>query len=48
VPTKPTTDQDTPRTEPTPTARKPFERPRLFRRGALPKVTTAFGGTFTP
>jgi len=28
--------------------RKPFERPRLSRRGTLPKVTTAFGGSFSP
>ena len=28
--------------------RAPFERPRVRRLGALPAVTTAFGGSFTP
>lgn len=28
--------------------RKPFERPKLVRRGTLPAVTTAFGGSFGP
>jgi hypothetical protein len=29
-------------------ARPAFERPRVRRLGALPAVTTAFGGSFTP
>lgn len=28
--------------------RAPFEAPHIERRGQLPKVTTAFGGTFNP
>jgi len=51
VPSSNSTEKDLRNVEPgtvSPPARKPFERPRIFRRGTLPKVTTAFGGTFTP
>lgn len=33
---------------PEPTERPAFERPELRKRGELPRVTTAFGGSFTP
>jgi hypothetical protein len=34
---------------PQPAAERPaFERPELRKRGELPRVTTAFGGSFTP
>lgn len=40
------------RSEPAPTApvaeKAVFERPEVQKRGALPKVTTAFGGSFNP
>lgn len=34
---------------PAPAQERPaFERPELRKRGELPRVTTAFGGSFTP
>ncbi|MCB9689358.1 MAG: hypothetical protein H6735_30250 [Alphaproteobacteria bacterium] len=34
--------------EPEPRQPRPFVRPRVRRLGALPVVTTAFGGSFSP
>lgn len=35
--------------KPAPRAERPrFERPRVRKLGALPAVTTSFGGSFTP
>ncbi|MCB9678151.1 MAG: hypothetical protein H6737_23825 [Alphaproteobacteria bacterium] len=39
----------TPRPTPAPTPERPaFERPTLRKLGQLPRVTTAFGGSFSP
>jgi hypothetical protein len=43
-PTLPTTPAEPAARDPRPA----FERPELQKRGELPRVTTAFGGSFTP
>ena len=47
------TTDSTPKSDNKPQAReeeapRPFEAPKLQKRGKLPRVTTAFGGTFIP
>ncbi|MCA9493378.1 MAG: hypothetical protein KC621_25780 [Myxococcales bacterium] len=45
---QPPTDRPADRPEPTPPPRPVFRRPVVRRLGALPAVTTAFGGSFGP